>query len=42
MHKHIKEKMKKWDIEQEATVMEEGTVEVMGQDTHIRAIRPDA
>jgi len=40
--------MKKWDIEQEATeeatVMGEGTVEVMGmeQDTLIRVTRPDA
>ena len=54
MHKHIKEKMKIWDIEQEATVMGEaleeatvmveGMVEVMGmgQDTHIRVTRPDA
>ena len=48
MPKHIKEKMKKWDIEQEATVMgealEEDMVEVMGmgQDTHTRVTLPDA
>jgi hypothetical protein len=54
VHKHIKEKMKTWDIEQEdtdseeasgeATVMDEGTVEVMGmeQDTLIRVTLPDA
>ena len=54
VHKHIKERMKKWDIEQEDTVMGEASEEatdmgegmvevtVMEQDTLIRVTLPDA